>query len=35
MGKRRAYNVHTLMIMQLQYWLELFGFVPGKARFAV
>jgi hypothetical protein len=35
MEKQRAYKALTLMIMQLQYWLELFGFVLGDARFAV
>jgi hypothetical protein len=34
MEKRRAFYVHTMLITQLQSWLELLGFVLRVARFA-
>lgn len=35
MKQQRANNARTLTFMQLQYWLEHPGCVPGQGRFAI
>ena len=35
MKQQRVYNVLTFMIIVLQYWLELLGFILPKTRFAM
>ena len=35
MKQQRVYNVLTFMIIMLQYWLELLGFILSTTRFAM